>query len=318
MNFRLHHLIPIIVLCVVPASLRGQSSQTPLIPTGDLSAFPTIVQAGTKPTLTWEVVLPESVESVVTITPPGTITPKRCLIMDVRVLGASVKRVWTNPQGKVTKWEWVPTQAQFNYNSQGFQQIFYNKHDKVNANSIIYSQVVQKDSTLTFGGRYVLSSGAWSPFYSSTNSSTNVRALKNGDTPPTTSPLYQQPTLESFLVPYLDMSTGKLKLGPRDVIFLMELTHTDTTHGGFDLQDLVLLVTFFDRVTSGNGTVTDCSGTTTITTTTGNTTNSSVVTVRNNNGHGNNVDGVDSSNPGNAPFTDTNPTIDDERGRRSK
>jgi hypothetical protein len=33
-----------------------------------------------------------------------------------------------------------------------------------------------------------------------------------------------------------------------------------------------------------------------------------------NNGHGNNIDGIDSSNPGNAPFInlDTDPQIDDE------
>jgi hypothetical protein len=34
---------------------------------------------------------------------------------------------------------------------------------------------------------------------------------------------------------------------------------------------------------------------------------------KNNNGHGNNIDGVDSSNPGNAPFVDSDPTVDDEK-----
>lgn len=34
----------------------------------------------------------------------------------------------------------------------------------------------------------------------------------------------------------------------------------------------------------------------------------------NNNGHGNNEDGVDSSNPGNAPFDDSDPNVDDEAG----
>ncbi|MEZ5434456.1 MAG: hypothetical protein R3F31_25480 [Verrucomicrobiales bacterium] len=63
------------------------------------------------------------------------------------------------------------------------------------------------------------------------------------DTPPTTTPLYQQPTLESFLRPYLD-DNGNIKIGPMDVIYLMELTHTDRNNGGFDLQDLVILVTF--------------------------------------------------------------------------
>jgi len=37
-----------------------------------------------------------------------------------------------------------------------------------------------------------------------------------------------------------------------------------------------------------------------------------------NNGHGNNDDGVDSSNPGNAPFNDTDPTYDDETQSQHK
>lgn len=306
-----------IAFLAIPIALKAQSL-TPLIPSGSLTAFPTIVQTGTKPNLTWNVTLPETVTDVVTIQPPGTIIPKRCLIMDVRVLGASVKRVWTNPQGKITKWEWVPTQAQMNYNSNGYSQIFYNTHDKVIPNSVIHSRLVEANSVIRFGGRYSTSNTAWSTFYSSSNSQYNVVALKDGDTPPTTTPLYQQPTLESFLVPYLDSTTGKIKLGARDIIYLMELTHTDRNHGGFDLQDLVLLVTFYDRVVVNN-TTTDCSGTTTTTTTTGGTTTTTTTTTGNgNNGHGNNVDGVDSSNPGNAPKTDTNPLIDDERGRRNR
>jgi hypothetical protein len=55
--------------------------------------------------------------------------------------------------------------------------------------------------------------------------------------------LYQQPTVEDFIKPYLD-SNGKIKIGPMDVIYLMELTHTNKYDAGFDLQDLCLLVTF--------------------------------------------------------------------------
>jgi hypothetical protein len=55
------------------------------------------------------------------------------------------------------------------------------------------------------------------------------------------------------------------------------------TNPGYDLQDMVILVTFKSKA-------------------------------KTNNGHGNNLDGIDSSNPGNAPFInlDTDPTIDDE------
>ena len=69
-----------------------------------------------------------------------------------------------------------------------------------------------------------------------------------------------------------------------DSIIFMELTHSDSqqSNSGYDLQDMVLLVTFKK--------------------------------CKNNNGHGNNIDGIDSSNPGQAPFInlDTDPNVDDE------
>jgi len=307
-----------IAFFAIPFALNGQQSLTPLIPSGSLSAFPTIVQAGTHPTLSWNVTLPEAVGQVVNIQTPGSVSPGRCLIMDVRVLGASLKTVKTNPQGKVTGTTWIATQAMLNYNANGYNQIFYNTGNKVIANSVIHSRMVEANSTINFGGRYATSSTTWSPFYSSTNSQYNVVALKDGDIPPTASPLHLSPTLQSFMVPYLDVTTGKIKLGARDIMVMMDLTDTVQTNAGFDLQDLVLLVTFYDRVVV-NGATTDCSGTTTTTTSGGTTTTTTTTSSGNgNNGHGNNVDGVDSSNPGNAPFTDTNPLIDDERGRRNQ
>lgn len=289
------------------STTRAADEQTPLIPVGSLSAFPTIVQAGTHPTLTWDIVLPEYVEDVVDIIDPGTIVPERNVVMDVRIIGASVKRVWTNSKGEVVDWEWVPTQGKINYNGEGYEQIFYSTQEYVNPNEIVYSRTVEAGSHIDFGGRYAASNNSWSTFYSSTNSSNNVHALQDGDTPPTTTPLYDQPTIESFILPYLD-ENGDIELGARDVIILMELTHTDTNHPGFDLQDLAILVTFSDVVVEEDGTTVDGSDTD---------------YVKNNNGHGNNADGVDSSNPGNAPFTDSDPTVDDEssgggRGRRKK
>ncbi len=295
--------------------------QTPIIPVGSLSAFPTIVQAGTHPDLTWDITVPERIDDIVTIQPPGTLVPSRCLIMDVRVLGASVKRVYMNNKGKITSWEWVPTEAKMNYNNQGYTQFFYNTHNNVNPNAVLKSIYVAKNSTINFGARYVLSNGAWSTWYSSTSSPNNVIALKNGDTPPTTTPMYQQPTIESFILPYLD-NNGKISLGARDVIYLMELTHTNQNDSGFDLQDMALLVTFYDQIVY-NGVTSDCDGTTTTGGTTSGGSTGGTTTNGNgngNNGHGNNADGVDSSNPGNAPFTDTNPAVDDEmeRGKRKK
>lgn len=306
-----------LILLVAGALQMGvaEEEQVPAFPVGSLSAFPTIVQAGTHPTLTWDVTIPETIEEIIVIEPPGTIKPKRCLVMDVRVLGASVKRTWVNSNGQVVNWEWVPTESLLSYNGSSYDRIFFDTHDEVLPNYIVHTQLVDKNSTINFGARYVLSNGSWSSMRTSTNSSYNVVALKNGDTPPTTTPLYQQPTIESFILPYLD-EDGNISLGARDVIYLMELTHTDQSHGGFDLQDMALLISFYDQV-QADGTVIDCDaeeedeGTIP-----GNNNNGHT-----NNGHGNNWDGVDSSNPGNSKSgEDTDPDVDDEmqRGRRKK
>jgi hypothetical protein len=42
----------------------------------------------------------------------------------------------------------------------------------------------------------------------------------------------------------MNSSTKTVKIGDRDLILLMELGQTNTTASGFDLQDLVVLVTF--------------------------------------------------------------------------
>jgi hypothetical protein len=235
---------------LLPGALRAQQATSPVMPVGSLSAFPTIVQAGTHPKLTWNVTLPAAVLDIVNIVPPGTMVAKVPQFMDVRILGASVKAVWTNSAGQITQWQWVPTELLFSFNGGSFNRLFYNTHNNVNPNTILHTQTVQPGNTMNFGGRFFFNN-AWSAMRTSTNSPNTVIALKDGDLPPVTDPLYGQPSIESFLLPYLEPD-GRLNLGPRDVIYLMELTHTDTSHSGFDLQDLVVLCTFRDIPTPGS------------------------------------------------------------------
>lgn len=285
------------LLPAAPVSTEAQEDANPSIPVGSLTAFPTMVQTGTHPTLTWDVTHPEKIDDIIDIEPPGTLVPKKDLIMDVRVIGASVKRVWLNSWGQVVDWEWVPTEAKMSYNGGSYDRIWYDTQDDVNPDEIVVSQHVYGGDEINFGARYLNSNGSWATFFSSTNSTYNVVALQNGDTPPTTTPLYQQPTIESFILPYLD-NNGNIAIGPKDVIYLMELTHTNRYDGGFDLQDMCILVTFLEEETG-----------------------------KTNNGHGNNEDGVDISNPGDGGGgpngeEDTSAPDDDEtsngRGRRKK
>ena len=160
--------------------------------------------------------------------------------MEVRVLGAGV----TTSNSDGSNLSFVPTEAKISVAGGSYQRIFYGRNSDVDPTKVVYNTTVQPGQAVLFGGRYYYNN-AWSTFYHSTSGTLNVRTLVNGQVPPTTYPLHTAPTLENFLKPYLDAS-GKVMIGPMDVIVFMELTHTDaqSTQQGYDLQDMVLLVTF--------------------------------------------------------------------------
>lgn len=278
--------IPILLFALCAIALNGALAQdeTPVIPVGTLSAYPTIVQTGTHPEVSWSVTIPETFDKVVDVTNSATLVPTRDLVMDVRVIGNGVTKPSPNDPEKTVE---VPVDMQINYSGQGPVSVFFDNRKGVKQNKTVYSGPVSRGSTIDFGGRFY-HEAAWGPFFDSTTGTANIVALRNGSMPPTSTPMHENPATESFLLPYLDES-GRVKLGARDVLILMEVTHSDTASSEWDLQDAALLLTFYDE--------------------------------RNNNGHGNNTDGVDSSNPGNTPFTDSDPTVDDEskvRGHRKK
>ncbi len=267
-------------------SIRAQGNNANLtIPVGWLTAFPTVVQTGTHPTLTWDIKYPSLVQDFVNVGgggggsggggEVGTLTPLTTLDAEVRVIGAGVTVTYSNGT-----WAYVPTEAQMSYGDGPYNQIFFNRNDRVNPSKALWKGEVTAGKKIRFGGRYRFNN-QWGNYYNSQSGTNNIRTLVNGDIPPTLTPM-AGPSLEEFVAPYLDPE-GKVKIGPMDVIVFMELTHTDAqvSNPGYDLQDMVLLVSF---------------------------------KVKSNNGHGNNVDGVDSSNPGNAPFVDSDPTVDDEGG----
>jgi len=277
--------LTVIIAMTVPCYAVRPVSTTPTatfpaMPSGWLVATPTVVQTGTNPTLTWGVNYPSIVEDYVTITEPATVKTDEEVDCEIRVLGAGVT-VTTNNSGA---YSFVPTEALLRYNNGSYGRIFYGTNPQVNPNTVVWSQTVPKNTTLRFGGRYFYNK-TWGTKYTSDSGTQNVRVLVNNSVPPSNVPEYNAPSLESFIKPYLSPA-GRVQIGPMDMIVFMELTHPDSksTEAGYDLQDMVLLVTFKSKA-------------------------------KTNNGHGNNIDGIDSSNPGNAPFInlDTDPTVDDER-----
>lgn len=220
-----------------PTSANAQST-SPSIPVGTLSAFPTVVQTGTKPTLTWSINYPSIVENYVTVTPPGTVTPKQNLICEIRILGLGVT---SYSNGQITYYR---TRGQMRYNGSSTWTTIY---DGKQTDTIVQQQGIVKSAftvnmnkPMNFAGQYY--NGSWQTLYTSL-SGDNVRTLVNGASCPTNIPDYNAPSLEQFIKPYLDASK-KVRIGPMDVIVFMELTHTDKTNIGYDLQDLAMLLTF--------------------------------------------------------------------------
>lgn len=258
-SFPIAHLAPA-VLAVFTAMVAVAAAQTaiPAVPVGTLTAFPTVVQSGTKPTLTWSIMYPTNVSDVATIRPPGRITLTQTMYASVQIIGTGVT---TTTGGTPTP---APTDARVSIDSAPYQQLFYGTQTVVDPTQTLFEKKLDPGETIDFGGR-IDQNGAWTSFFTTTSTNMQVVALVKGDTPPTTLPLYQQSTLQNYLAPYLDGS-GKVNIGPLSVLILMELNQTNPGTSTFDYQDQVLLVNFSKK--------------------------------HSNNGHGNNLDGVDCSNPG--------------------
>ena len=227
-------------LFAASAQLNAQAA-SPSIPVGWLTAYPTVVQTGTKPTLTWDISYPSVVKDFVDVVPPAEVIPKVDLDVEVRVLGNGVT-VSTSGGG----FNFVNAGAYLSFNGGSYSNIFFGTNNDVNPNTVVWSKSkIRKNQSLRFGARYYYNNN-WGSFFHSTDGSYNVRTLVSGDTPPNKIPEFGAPSLESFIRPYLG-SNGKVKIGPMDVIVFMELTHTNEYDSGYDLQDMVLLVTFKER-----------------------------------------------------------------------
>ena len=226
---------------IAASNLLNAQANSPSIPVGWLNAYPTVVKTGTKPTLTWDISYPSVVKDFVDVVPPATINPKAELDVEVRVLGNGVT-VNTSGGG----YRFVDAAAYLSLNGGSYSYIFFGTNNDVNPSNVVWSKTkIKKNEYLRFGARYYYNN-AWGSFFHSTDSYQNVRTLVSGDTPPSKVPQYGAPSLESFIRPYLG-ANGKVKIGPMDVIVFMELTHTNEADSGYDLQDMVLLVTFKER-----------------------------------------------------------------------
>jgi hypothetical protein len=219
--------------CLLAVGSASASSDS-AIPRGTLNVDRDLVRVGTRSQLNWQIEYPAPVTSVVEILPPNIIKPKKDMKMRVRVLGASFQETTT---------KFLPVEVMWSKNGASWSRIFYGYQTSVKPAQVLLETTVKAGDTLNLGGRG-WRSGAWLPFYNTGSSTKNLIMLKNGDRVPSTVPALNGSSIESFLKPYMDTVTKTVRIGDRDLILLMELGQTNTAASGFDLQDLVVLVTF--------------------------------------------------------------------------
>jgi len=211
-----------------------QAFATTEIPRGTLSVDRSLVRVGSHSQLAWQIEYPVGVTDVVDIIPPNIIKPKANLKMRTRVLGASFQQSTTI---------FLPVEVMWSKNNASWSRVFYGRQTDVNPTKVVLETTVVKGDTLNFGGRGYRDK-AWLPLYNTSVATPNLIMLKNGDMVPSTTPAFQQGLIESFLTPYLAADKKTVKIGKLDLILLLELGQTNPKVSGFDLQDLVMLVTF--------------------------------------------------------------------------
>ena len=172
----------------------------------------------------------------------------------------------------------IPAEIRISVNGSSYDQLFYGTNSDVDPTHSLYTKKHQLGTRIDFGGRYVVD-GQWTPFTTTNSPAVQFTTLTDGQDAPVSSD-----AMAEYLKPYVNGS-GKIKVGPMSALVMAEYAETDSQSSSYDNQDMVLLVNF---------------------------------STKNNNGHGNNIDGVDSSNPGQGSggpngAEDPSGDVDDER-----
>lgn len=217
---------------MMAATLGTGLSQQTNIPRGTLGVDRDQVRVGTRSNLNWNIEYPAAIVDIVDVNPTGTIKPKKNLKMRVRVIGVAFQSGSTL----------LPLDAYWSQNNGSWTNFFYGTGPSVNPSSVLIDRSVKKNDSIDFGARG-WGGSSWLPFNHTRNTTQYVTVLGKGSSAPSFAPAYNQGSVTSFLRPYID-SRGKINIGERDLIILWEASTAKPGSTFFDMQDLVVLVSF--------------------------------------------------------------------------
>ena len=208
--------------------LLAVSSALADIPTGKLFVDRTLVRVGSRSQLDWNIQYPYC--------PVGVdLIPTNKVKMTVRVLGVAHQSGFTP----------IPVEGSWTKNSSPWSNFFRGAARTVVPTNVLVESTVKRGDRIKFrarGGTNAIGT-LWYNYHETNNSDPYVAVLKNGDRPPTFAPNFAKGRRESFLTPYID-TTGRIKIGPDELIILWECSQESPDTPFFDMQDLVVLVSF--------------------------------------------------------------------------
>ena len=240
------HKFQILFGLFAPALAMGQA-MAPQIPLGELSVNRSLLRMGASPTLTWAANYPVPVLEVITVNPDDSIVTKKKVQVTVRVLGVAFQ------SGNLQ----LPGKLEMRLNNGSWTPRFLGAANNVNPNNPVYTGIVNANTKLDFRFRGASNKNKnnpqttkesdwqwnYSPVATSTTSASKM-ALVDGQAVPSYAPAYSQGDITSFLTSYISPDGTAVKVGPRDVIYLTELSSASPNTTYFDMQDMVLLVNF--------------------------------------------------------------------------
>ena len=240
------HKFQILLGLFCPAVACAQAV-APQIPLGELSVNRNLLRLGASPTLTWAANYPNPVHEVITVNPDDSVVTKKRVTVTARVLGVAFQ------SGTLQ----LPAKLEMRLNNGSWTQRFLGAANNVNPNNPVYTGVVNANTKLDFRFRGASNKNknnpqttkesdwqwSYSPVATSTTSQSKM-ALVDGQAVPSYAPAYSQGDITSFLTSYITPDGSAVKVGPRDVIYLTELSSASPNTTYFDMQDMVLLVNF--------------------------------------------------------------------------
>ena len=238
--------------------LRPSAHGDPYIPVGTLAVNSTVVTTGVKPSLTWNIEYPTVFEDLAIIGNTGALSTTQQVDAEIRILGVSFQNDETGRDLPVALWVRVGGEGN------EWQPLFSGKATDVDPSKVLYEETINPGKTIDIAARGQGPSGSWQHIVWTVDSTNMLENATNG-TPVPDSIRSVAGEFEDFTSALLTEDETQISIGPKDMVYFFELSSSDPNESSFDLQDVVALVQFKGK---------------------------------NNNGHGNNIDGVDVSNPG--------------------